>query len=257
MDDVQIALAQLNSFFDHIYVISLHRATDRHERLQKELAGLKYEIFWGKDKNEFDVEQLKKENIYNEEMAIKCHRYNKKMVPGMIGCSWSHRLIYEDILKNNYGKVLILEDDVVIDVQTISILDKILTELPKDWELFYLGFALNEPPIKATIKKWYYHFVRLFGIIKLSHKEIANRLPKKISAHIYKAGYHDCTHAYAITNSCAKKFVKLQTPIIFWPDHLLAYASTNEIIRSYVTMPKTINQVYQVTEIPTHSYINH
>jgi glycosyl transferase family 25 len=257
MNNKQIGFERMNAFFDHIYIISLHRATDRHEHFKKELDGLNYSIFWGKDKNEFDIEQLKQENIYNEELAIKHHRYNKPMAAGMLGCTWSHKLVYEDMLKNKYQKVFIMEDDIVVDTTTFPLLSTVLDELPKDWELFYLGFALHEPSAKSFfVKKMFYHFAKLFNGIKLSHKEIANRFPKKISAHIYKAGYHDCAHAYGITNACAEKLIALQTPISHWSDHLLAYASTNDIIKAYIVMPKMINQIYQLSSTTTHSYIN-
>src|SRR5690349_16137168 len=110
--ELQPYFTLLNSFFDKIYVITLHRATDRHEHVQKELDGLNYELFFGKDKLEFSVEDLKAEHIYDEPLAIKHHRWHKPMPPGMIGCSWSHKLVYEDVIKNRYNKVLIFEDDV-------------------------------------------------------------------------------------------------------------------------------------------------
>ena len=34
------------------------------------------------------------------------------MAGGQIGCAWSHKKIYIDIIEKQYSKVLILEDDV-------------------------------------------------------------------------------------------------------------------------------------------------
>ncbi len=60
MNDLQLFFETLNNFFDKIYVITLKRATERHEHIHKELKGLTYELFFGVDKQEFDIEDLKK-----------------------------------------------------------------------------------------------------------------------------------------------------------------------------------------------------
>ncbi len=256
MSDLQSFFNSLNSFCDKIYVITLKRATDRHEHLIKELNGLNYTIFYGQDKLEFDKKDLEKRNIYNEKLAKKHHRYHKPMPAGMIGCSWSHKLVYEDVIKNNYQKVLIMEDDIVIDKQAIRLFSQVLIDLPPDWELFYLGYDKNEElkPIHY-FKKGIYHLQHFLGMIKYSHKLISNLYPKRITKNIFTAGYHDHTHGYAITNTGAQKLNQLQTPIQFFPDNLLAYAATNEIIKSYIVKPKMINQLSQNAGKKFHSLI--
>lgn len=246
MNDPQEFFNLLNSFFDKIYVITLKRATDRHNHLFAELNGLNYSLFYGQDKLEFDVKDLERKNIYNESLAKKYHRYGKPMPAGMIGCSWSHKLVYEDVIKNNYEKVLILEDDIAIDKSAISQMADALRDLPDNWELLYLGYDKNEE-IKPSliIKKNLYHLQRVFGLIRYNHKMISNLFAKKIAENIYTAGYHDHTHAYAITYSAAQKLDQLQTPIKFFPDNLLAYAVTNKIVNGYIVKPKMINQLSQ------------
>lgn len=247
----------LNNYFDHIYILSLKRATDRHEHFKNELNGLDYNVYYGQDKNDYDVEALKSSRIYNEAQARNNHRLGRPMSLGQICCSWSHRLIYEDILKNNFDRVLILEDDVVIDKENALLLPDVFAELPPNWELLYLGFSKKENiPVHAWPKKLFYHFLRAFNGIKLTHKAISNLYPVKVSQHIYKSGYHDCTHAYALTASAAKKLIDIQTPISFIADHLLAYAVTNEIIHAYITLPKIINQINQVSTESSFSYVS-
>ncbi len=249
---------QLNCFFDKIYVITLRRATDRQEHIASQLEGLDYSFFYGKDKREFDIEELKQSGIYDEERAIRNHRFSKPLSAGMIGCSWSHRLVYEDVLENGYKRALILEDDAVVDEEQLELLPEIMEELPGDWELLYFGFGLNETPPKGVFfKKLFYHALSATGFFKYTHKTISNLYPRQISRHIYKAGYHDCTHAYAITQSAAQKLRNLQEPIAFLPDNLLAHAATNGILNAYIILPKLINQQYQISHQPTFSYINH
>ena len=247
----------LNHFFDHVYVITLQRAADRHAHIQKELKGLQYQLFYGKDKKTFTALALQQSGIYNEALAKKHHRFSKAMPEGMIGCAWSHRLVYEDMVANNYAKVLVLEDDVVVDKRFISLLPQVLNELPTDWELLYFGFAGNEqPPKNAALKKIFYQLLQVLGASKYSRKTIRNLYPKKVSTHLYTAGYHDCTHAYGITLSAAQKLVQLQQPIVFVADNLLAHAVTNQIVKGFITQPKIINQQYQVSEKSTFSYLN-
>ncbi len=257
MNDLQQFFNSLNSFFDKIYVITLKRATHRHEHLIKELEGLNYTIFYGQDKLEFDIKDLERKNIYNEELARKHHRYHKPMPAGMIGCSWSHKLIYEEVIRNNFQKILIMEDDIVIDKQTIKLFSHALNDLPKDWELFYLGYDKHEQ-IKPLdyLKIGVYHLQRFLGMLKYNHTIIGNLYPKKITKYICTAGYHDHTHAYAITTAGAEKLNQLQTPIKFFPDNLLAYAATNEIIKSYIVKPKMINQLSQNPEKRIYSFIH-
>jgi glycosyl transferase family 25 len=248
----------LNKFFDKIYVITLQRAADRHLHIQKELAGLNYTLMYGVDKLNINIGELIQHKDYDEALALKQHPMSKKMRTGEIGCSLSHRMVYQDVLKNHYQRVLILEDDVVIDKKNISLFETIAAELPSDWQLWYLGFAKNEtPPANATVKKLFYHLCYSLGLkSKLNHTVINNLYPVRYSAHLQKAGFHDCTHAYAISNEAAKILLKQQSPVQYTADNLLAFTVTNEMLRSFISVPRLINQQYQVDNVHATSYLN-
>ena len=257
MNELQPFFSTLNSFFDKIYVITLQRATDRQEHVKKELNGLHYEFFFGKDKQAFTIDDLKAAGIYNETLAKQHHRYGKAMQGGQIGCAWSHAEVYKDVVTKGYIKVLILEDDIVVDKKQVKEFPQILHELPPDWELIYFGFDEREKaPAGVVFKKAFYHLLSAFRAIQFSHKTIRHLYPERLSEHIYQAGYHDCTHAYAITQPAAKKLLALQQPISFIADNLLAHAVTNEIVKGYIILPKIIYQQYQLGTIAA-SYLNH
>ena len=246
----------LNSFFDHIYVITLQRAVDRQEQIKVDLQGLKYTFFFGADKNDFDIDTLKETSIYDEVLAIKHHRYKKSLRGGQLGCSWSHRMVYEDMLAKGYKKVLILEDDVQLNMASLSSFEKAITELPADWELIYLDYAKNEHRnFLKRIRQYWYHIQRFFGGLNWSHKTIKNLYPRSFSAHLSRAGFHDYTDAYAITERAAGKLLQLQTPIQFVADNLLSHACTNEIINGFIISNKLFTQHSQSTH-PTDSYVN-
>ena len=52
-------------------------------------------------------------------------------------------MIYEDMLKNNYERVMIFEDDAVPDPSALHNIPGILAELPADWELLMWGWDKN------------------------------------------------------------------------------------------------------------------
>ena len=60
--------------------------------------------------------------------------------------------LIKDAKKNNYDKILILEDDVAIDDNFLSLFSQKVKDLPQDWKLFYLGASAHTgiPKKKVT-----------------------------------------------------------------------------------------------------------
>lgn len=244
--------SSLNTFFDHIYIVTLPRAKDRQALIAVNLKGLNFSFFEGFDKNDFIVPELIANGVFDKEKSSKVHRYNKKMTPGQIGCAWSHRAIYQDIIANNYNKVLILEDDVYTNTDVNRLFDLMITELPKNWELLYLDYNRNKK--YNPLKRFVYHIQRMMGAIKWNHTVIKNFQSKKFSSHLRQAGFHDYTSAYAITNSAAKKLLERQTPIAYVADNLLGHAICEETIKAYTCVPKLFHQLSQgdLKQIPSY-----
>ena len=229
---------QLNDYYDKIYVLSVETAILRREKFEQLFAGLNYSFFFGADKNKFNVEDLKVKGIYNEELAMDHHRYDKKMMPGEIACAWSHRMIYEDMISKRYRRILIMEDDAVPDPVAINNIPHILKELPLHWELLWWGWYKNgESNIATEMKKMTYHVQHSLGKLKWDHTMIDNLHAKPFSEHLKKGGFHDYTYAYAINRSGAEKLIKMQTPVQFIADNLLSHAGCKEILNSYITYP--------------------
>lgn len=246
----------LNNYFDKVYVITLERAKERQEKFNKTFNGLNYEFLFGADNANFKKADLIEKNIYNETLAKKHERHSHTMIEGQIGCAWSHKLVYEKIVENNYSRVLICEDDIVPDPANFSLIPKVFNELPADWELLYLGYGKNEkPPPFQFIKKRYYHFLSSLGVLKWNHRIISNLYPRPYSKYLKKAGFHDGTYSYAISANAAKILLKKQTPISFLADNLLAYAITDDLLNAFITCPKLINHEEQVIDGKVFSHI--
>ena len=246
----------LNSYYDKIYVLTVEAVASRRKRFAERFDGLEYSFFYGADKNKFTPEELIKENIYSEELTKKHHRYNKTMRPGEIACSWSHRMMYEDVFKNNYSRVLIFEDDAVPDPVMMKKVPEILNEIPEDCELLMWGWSKNgEPPSGKLLKVAAYHIQHSLGFLKWNHTIIRNLYAKPFSAHLKKAGFHDFTYTYGITKQAAEKLIAIQTPIQYIADNLLAHAATGEKLSSYITWPAVFLHDSQPNGTAIDSYI--
>jgi len=255
MTDVTPYYGQLNKYFDRIYVMTIKRAKERHEKLQHVLKGLDFHFLFGADNKEFVVDDLIKQGVYDPVKAKQVHRYHKLFNNGMLGCTITHKMVYEDVLKHGYKKVLIFEDDILPVEEGLKLFTTIMQELPNDWEMLYFDYNKNvEPPAGGFLKQQFYHVQKFFGGLNLTHKTISNLYARPYSKHLRIAGYHDFGSAYALTLGAAKKLVDLQTPIAYWSDHLLAYACSNKILKAYITVPKLFIQESQTNKAIVGSY---
>jgi glycosyl transferase family 25 len=228
----------LNKYYDKIYVLSVANAEERRKLFAERFKGLDYSFFFGADKNKFTIEEAGIKNIFNEKLARQHHRFSKTMMHGEIACSWSHKMMYKDMLANNYNRVLIFEDDAVPDGKMMQQIPVILKEIPDDCELLMWGWDKNgENNFGAVLKKSIYHLQHRFGKLKWNHRMIRNLYAKKSSKHLKKAGFHDYTYAYAINRIAAEKMIQMQSPIQYIADNLLAHAITNEVVKGYIACP--------------------
>ncbi len=228
----------LNNYYTKIYVLSVQAATERRELFAERFEGLNFTFFFGADKNQFTVEETIQKGIYSEALTMKHHRFNKVMKHGELACSWSHKMMYEDMLANNYDRILIFEDDAVPDPERMKQIPVILKEIPPDNELLFWGWGKNGmAPAGAFIKQAVYHVQRSLGLLKWDHSIIRNLYARPFSSQLKTAGFHDYTYAYAITKSGAEKLLQMQTPIQYIADNLLAHAATRGIVKGHITYP--------------------
>ena len=78
--------------------------------------------------------------------------------------------------------------------------------------------------------------------MRWSYKMVSNLLPRPYSAHLKKAGFHDCTHAYAVTMEAAQKLLAAQTPVVYRADDLLSSTIMKGELAAYITQPKFFDQ---------------
>jgi glycosyl transferase, family 25 len=231
----------LQTYFDKIFVITLPRLTQRHHDIRKSLQNLPYDFFYGVDKIQLTPDFIK--TSYNDAEATKRQRQGKGLNIGEIACALSHRLLYEEIVKNKWQKVLVLEDDVLPLQENLALLPAALNELPAEWELFYLGYLRHEMVTPALKRKQvFYKILSRLGLMKWTPTMVSHLLPLPYSKHLRKAGFHDCTHAYALTLEAAEKLIRYQTPVIYRADDLLSSTIMKGELKAFVTTPKFFDQ---------------
>ncbi len=224
-------------------VISVPRFTGRHERLKQTLEGLSYDFFWGADKLQLNYDAVKTDGTYDEQRTKKLQRQGKALNLGEIACSLSHRNLYAAMIENDWKKVLVLEDDALPVFENLDDLPAAIQELPVNWELVYLGYLKHEKVTAALkAKQFFYQILSSIGLMAWSYKMVNNLLPKPYSIHLKKAGFHDCTHAYAVTLDGAKKLLAAQTPVVYRADDLLSATIMKGELNAFVTEPKFFDQ---------------
>jgi glycosyl transferase, family 25 len=233
----------IKTYFDKVFVVSVPRFSDRHVQLQKTLEGLDFEFFWGTDKQTLSRETLIAEKMYDDAAAKKNQRQGKALNDGEIACSLSHRSIYAAMVQHHWQRVLVLEDDVLPVFSQLALLPQAINELPADWELVYLGYLKHEQVTASLkIKQFFYKIISSLGLMRWSYTMVKNMLPRPYSTHLKKAGFHDCTHAYAISLQAAKKMLKAQSPVVYRADDLLSALTLKGQLSSFVTQPKFFDQ---------------
>jgi glycosyl transferase family 25 len=199
-----------------IFIINLKNEFGRRKHIVNELKklNLKFEIFYAKKGSGLSKKEIA---LYSKKEAFK--NENRDLSLDEISCALSHIKIYKKIVESKYRLSLILEDDVVINKNLLSIF-KNLNKFPKNWELINFYTDARKKSIGKKIYK-NYQCVRF--------NERANR-----------------TCSYLIKMRTAKKFIKFALPIRFPADGLTGRNDLTNI-HSYGLKPDII----QIKDFPT------
>jgi glycosyl transferase, family 25 len=245
----------IRQYFDKVFILTVPRFKNRHEKVKQRLSGISFEFFYGVDKNDLDENTISLNYSYHKRNSLAVRQIFPPLNKGEIACALSHRNIYQTMVDNGWERILIFEDDVVPDFNTLPLLADCLKQLPEDWELFYLGYLKNE---KATlgriIKQNWYRVMCLTGFSHLPVKMINSMLPKRFSPTLKEAGFHDCTHAYALSLSGAKKLIQKQTPVQHRADNLLSALVMNGELKAFICKSNLFNQEI-FTDIADKSFV--
>jgi GR25 family glycosyltransferase involved in LPS biosynthesis len=207
----------LDSFFDKIYVINLPSSVERRNLIIKQFENLNlknYEVFNAIDKNSLNINDLKikkllayQGNTFYCDQNCTCGGAGHILSSGDIALNFSHREIYEDIIKNNYEKCLIMEDDCIF-TDKLNDFDEITKNIPKDWDFLYLGNSnyINNNNSSDIGNKF---FLKCLGV--------------------------PCTHMYAININCIETIKSKMFPI---------RAAIDGFLHRFIFEKKLVNNVF-------------
>lgn len=183
--------------------------------------------------NKLNVEYSFLEAVYGNGLSDKAlnqiynpkHSIDKKvkiLVKNEIGCALSHFNIYQQMLDNNIDKMIVLEDDTIIGQDFIEAL-KVIKFLPKNWELFLLGYAANT---KDSI------------LCNVNVPLLNNPTAFKVGVPLKRAGG---TYGYIINQSGAKKLLTYKNTLYQAID---LYTCNRHFVNIYVLTPRVVSVDY-------------
>lgn len=175
---------KINDYFDHVFCINCAHRIDRWTHV---------------------LEQCR---LHKIELERVDGVYIKGW--GNDGCTASHRLVLEKIAEGPWDRVLVLEDDFeCIYPDTQSKFEDLITWVPDDWELLYLGGHYGDKP------------------------------RARINQHVILTGYMKTTSSYGITKAQAAKMAPAIAGIGPIDDLFSGFAMKD---RSYILQPRLMVQ---------------
>ena len=210
----------INNYFDKIYIINLERLNDRKINMisQMEKYNITNYVFIPTiDGIDIDKNILKNNNEWAYpgnnlcRKSCSCKGKGHHLSASQISLHLNNYYIWKDIVKNNYKKCLILEDDCIFTDKINQINDD-LNDIPDDWKLLYLGHSSK---------------------IKKSNTEEVNNKFKRLIGGINE------THIYGVSLECARTLIEHTYPIRAAVDGFLAHFMINNKVLNNVYISKT------------------
>jgi glycosyl transferase, family 25 len=203
----------------HIYITNLKTSTDRRAMMEQQLrgSGLDYEFFdcvVGAELTQTEIEQrcnMAAINKHNE----KLQWFNR----GMIGCTMTNQLVYQDIINKQFEYALFLEDDTILPANLGAMLTHIEGMIQQGdvillfWNAWG-GLQLKRQPLNQFGATGFY--------APLNYKDLT------------------CGSAYVVTQKAARNMIAANTPIANTPDSWGFFCDAKAIDRLICAYPLAV-----------------
>lgn len=275
----------LRNYFDKIYIVNLEDKKEAYDEVSEQLNkhNIPHERFLAIDGRGTPEVKEQKRKMFEKEYGLKIglEKDGKVNMPA-ISLTIGNILMMREMVKNNWKRMLILEDDVILDENIMDDFQAGVKELEKagiDWDLLYLscggqcgrhGVSYNKTAKNKYLTSWTQHHswaVDLeedYGQAYVYHPYDI-RLPcslkdcPKVSKHITElTGGFGGTFAYSISLHGAKKFLKFVNDKVGGRndkrahiDQLLKLAVEKGILSAFAFDPVLIFHKYGVGPPPT------
>jgi GR25 family glycosyltransferase involved in LPS biosynthesis len=172
-------------------------------------------------------------NIEDEEMINVSNFYKKIGPKSAIGCALSHLNTWKNFLDNTTGQyAIIFEDDIILVEDFINKLDVVMSHVPKDFDILYIGcFGCDQTENEINTFKF------LCGLVGMNSKY------KKINDYISIPSTAFATHSYILSRKGAQKLLEyLQGNINNHIDFCIQNLASKNKIKVYVSTPRLAYQ---------------
>ena len=182
----------LNEYFSRIFCINLARRPDRWRHVE---------------------EQCRRFNLRVERFEAHDRVVHHGQVNGNAGCTASHRALLELAAHHRWPRVLILEDDFEIRHDDFNErFSAMISEVPDDWDMLYLGGGYAEPPQYRHSE----HVIRINAMLTTSSYAVTTELARRMAPYISGVGPIDSLYGHY--NRTANCFIVQPRLIVQYPN---------------------------------------
>lgn len=223
--------------FDHICIINLKKDKQRLKSAKKQLQreklsgskcvdavnGYKFVPYGEQIKKKIRIKYHSKKMRQELENKGLFKSGQRALVPGEIGLIQSLVKTFKKVLSTTkYKRVLIVEDDFKIPENFQKKVQEIKTFIPKDSDVFYLGFS----PVN-------YKYAKFTSINKYVEKSHGISEPRIIKRYKSEGGIYG-TFGFIINRKAMQAYIKAATPMQFPADVILGRLATiDKKIKAY------------------------
>ncbi|KAJ3148291.1 hypothetical protein HDU89_004888 [Geranomyces variabilis] len=202
--------------FDHIYVINLARRSDRRETMAARFHQLGMSVsFTPASEPGTSPAVADRLDLVHKKPLWGWWVFGTHLTKGEIALTVSQLRILRDIVDRGHEMALIMEDDVLIETDIDRIVRPFKAALPKDADLFYLGYCDNIPGER---------------ILEVGDYSLA------------VATHPSCAHAYAVTRKGAERMLHMFSEPGRSYDDAIVSAVDMGTLKAYSVHPPLVNQ---------------
>jgi GR25 family glycosyltransferase involved in LPS biosynthesis len=202
-----------------MFVLNLDRSKGRMENARKQLLreNINYVRIPAVDGKMLDLKDLEERNL----LQFVPERTGRKLTPGEVGCTLSHRKFWYEVIRRKLPIAIVLEDDFQISAGFLRSWEKILEDVPQDWDILYLGCRAQEE--------------------SGCHAQKTNTtLDGKFT--IVTENCDPAAHAYAVNQRSARKLAEASLPVMDPSDGYIARDFLAKGFKAYCANPELITQ---------------
>lgn len=218
-----------------IFVISLKRSQDRRKSISSQFnsLGIPFQFFDAIDGRQLSEGDLKSVNFQKAKELC-----GHDLSLGEVGCSLSHIKLYEKCLEENIDEVIILEDDIMLKKDFLTVLTECFKKKLSSCEILYLFHG------KA---KTSFFYTKLYNEYKL-------RKVRSPSSHSKR--FITGTVGYYVNKKAMRTLLDIAYPVRMPADYLTGFIQKSKL-RCYFIEPNLIDLAGFDTTINDRNYGDH